>query len=137
MTTLTDHPNATVVSRLYEAVNLQDVGKLTALVSPDVTVLIPGKSPLAGLYNGRDAVFGFFGAIGAASNGTYRAELKGMYANDTQVVAVHHGTGTRGEATLDTDAALVFVITRGVITAITVHQKSQDGWDEFFSGRGE
>ena len=25
---------------------------------------MPGRSPLAGLYHGRDAVFGFFGAMG-------------------------------------------------------------------------
>jgi ketosteroid isomerase-like protein len=132
-TTLTEHPNATVVRGLYDAVNAKDIEALTRLFDPDDTVLMPGRSPLAGRYDGRDAVFGFFAALGAATEGTYSAELRELYANDTQVVAVHHGTGTRGDATLDADAALVFELSGGVITAITVHQKSQDGWDDFFS----
>jgi uncharacterized protein len=133
MSTTTERTGAAVVSRLYQAVNTQDVAELTSLLSPDVSVLMPGRSPLAGLYHGRDAVFGFFGAMGAATNGTYRAELRDLFANDTRVVAVHHGTGTRGDATLAADAALVFEVSDDVITAITVHQKHQDDWDEFFS----
>src|SRR5262245_41999196 len=91
MSTITEHPNATVVRRLYEAVNAKDMEVLTALFSPDVTVLMPGRSPLAGRYVGRDALFGFFGQLGAVSNGTFHAELRELYVNETHVVAVHHG----------------------------------------------
>src|SRR5690349_1295897 len=100
MTTNTD-----AVTRLYDAIGRQDVQELTRLISPDVTMLMPGRSPLAGRYDGRDALFGFFGKLGEASGGTYRAELRELYASDDQVVAVHHGTGTRGDRTLDAHAA--------------------------------
>ena len=69
----------------------------------------------------------------AATDGTYRAELRALYPNDKQCVAIHHGTGTRGDKTLDADVALVFEVTDGVITAVTVHQADQDHWDDFFS----
>jgi ketosteroid isomerase-like protein len=133
MSTITEHPNAALVRRGYEAFNRGDLEILTSLFSPDITLLQPGRSSLSGLYDGRDAVFGFFGGMAAATDGTFRAELRELYANDTQVVAVHRGTGKRGDATLAADAALVFELSDGVVTAITVHQKRQEEWDEFFS----
>jgi hypothetical protein len=64
----------------------------------------------------------WFGALAAATGGTFRAELLDLYPNDTQVVAVNRATGTRGDATLSADAALVFEVSDGVVTAITAHE---------------
>jgi ketosteroid isomerase-like protein len=132
MSTITEHPNAALVRRSYEAFNTGDLAALTGLLSPDVSLLQPGRSTVSGLYKGRDAVFGWFGALAAATGGTFRAELVDLYPNDTQVVAVNKATGTRGDATLSTDPALVFELSDGVVTAVTVHQKHQEEWDEFF-----
>ena len=70
--------------------------------------------------------------MAAATDGTFRAELLELYPNDTQVVAVNRATGTRGDATLSADAALVFEVSDGVVTAITAHEMHQEEWDEFF-----
>jgi ketosteroid isomerase-like protein len=131
-TTITESPNAALVRRAYEAFNTGDLDALTGLLSPDVSLLQPGRSTVSGLYKGRDAVFGLFGALAAATGGTFRAELVDLYPNETQVVAVNRATGTRGDATLSADAALVFELSDGVVTAVTVHQKHQEEWDEFF-----
>jgi len=45
---------------------------------------------------------------------------------------VNRATGTRGDATLSADAALVFEVSDGVVTAITAHEKRQEEWDGFF-----
>jgi ketosteroid isomerase-like protein len=132
MSTITEHPNAAAVRRMYEAVNEKDMGALAALISPDVVFVMPGTSPLAGLYNGRDALFGFFGRMAEVTAGTYHAELRVLYASDDSVVAVHHGTGMRRAKELDANAALLFNVSDGVVTAITVHQQRQNDWDEFF-----
>jgi ketosteroid isomerase-like protein len=108
-----------------------DMDALASLFSTDITLLQPGLSMLSGRYEGRDAVFGFF----AETGGTFRAELRDLYANDTQVVAVHKATATRGDDKLDADAALVFELADDVVTAITVHQKRQEEWDEFWARR--
>ena len=131
-TTTTERPNAALVRRVYEAFNIGDLDALTGLLSPDVSLLQPGRSAVSGLYKGRDAVFGWFGAMAAATDGTFRAELLELYPNDTQVVAVNRATGTRGDATLSADAALVFEVSDGVVTAITAHEMHQEEWDEFF-----
>jgi ketosteroid isomerase-like protein len=133
LSTTTHHPNTGVVEEVYDALAGGDLDRLGSLLSPDVTILMPGRSPLAGRYEGRDAVFGVLGVMQATAGGTDRAELRELYANDAQVVAVHHGTATRGDRTLDADAALVFEVAGDVVTAITVHQQRQDGWDDFFS----
>jgi hypothetical protein len=73
--TVTKRPNAELVRRVYEAFNTGDLDALTALLSPDVSFLQPGRSTVSGLYKGRDAVFGWFGALAAATDGTFRAEL--------------------------------------------------------------
>ena len=131
-TTTTERPNAALVRRVYEAFNIGDLDALTGLLSPDVSFLQPGRSTVSGLYKGRDAVSGRFGALAAATDGTFRAELLELYPNDTQVIAVNRATGTRGDATLSADAALVFEVSDGVVTAITAHEKHQEEWDEFF-----
>ena len=131
-TIITERPNAALVRRVYEAFNTGDLDALTGLLSPDVSFLQPGRSTVSGLYEERDAVFGWFGALAAATSGTFRAELLDLYPNDTQVVAVNRATGTRGDATLSADAALVFEVSDGVVTAITAHEKHQEEWDEFF-----
>jgi ketosteroid isomerase-like protein len=132
MPTITEHPNAALIRRGYEAFNRGDLDTLTELFSPEITLLQPGRSSLSGRYDGRDAVFGFFGAMAAGTAGTFRAELRDLYANDSQVVAIHRGTATRGVATLAADAALVFEIAEGAVTAITVHQQRQEEWDDFW-----
>ena len=131
-TSITEDLNAALVRGGYDSFNKGDVETLTRVFSPDITLLQPGRSTVSGLYDGRDAVFGWFGALAAATGGTFRAELLDLYPNETQVVAVNRATGTRGDATLSADAALVFEVSDGVVTAITVHQKRQEEWDEFF-----
>jgi len=134
MSTITEHPSATVLRGFYDALARGDIQAVSDLCSPDITVAMPGRSPLAGLYSGRDAAIGFLGRMQAASGGTFRAELRELYVGDGQVVAVHHGTATRGEKALDAHAALLFEVSGdGAITAVTVHQARQDGWDDFFS----
>jgi uncharacterized protein len=133
MSTITEHPNAMLVRDGYEAFNTGDLDALARLFSPDVTLLQPGGSKISGLYDGRDAVFGFFGQMAAETGGTFRAKLQELYANDTQVVSIHQATAKRGDETLDADAALVFELSDGVVTAITVHQRRQEEWDGFWS----
>ena len=130
---MSEHPNSATVRNVYGALDRKDIAGLTGLLSPDVTLLVPGRSPLAGRYEGRDAVTGFLGKLGALSGGTYHAELRDLYVNDDQAVAVQRGTGTRGEKTLDVDVALLFEVEAGLVTAVTMHQRRQDDWDDFFS----
>ena len=131
-TIATEHRNAALVRSVYDAFNPFDLDALTGLLSPDVSFMQPGRSAVSGLFKGRDAVFGWFGELAAATGGTFRPELLELYPNETQLVAVNRATGTRGDATLCADAALVFEVSDGLVTAVTIHQQHQEEWDEFF-----
>jgi ketosteroid isomerase-like protein len=129
----TQQSPVTAVQTFYEALSRGDLDTVRSLMSPDITVDMPGKSPLAGLYSGPDAVIGFLGRMQEIAAGTYRAELRALYTNRDSVVAVHHGTGSNGDKMLDADAALVFeVADDGLVTKTTVYQTQQDDWDDFF-----
>ena len=54
--------NAELVRRGYEAFNTADIATLTEIVDENASWHTPGRSPIAGEYQGRDAVFGQFGA---------------------------------------------------------------------------
>ena len=66
------HTNLAVVEGVYEALGMGDIEAQTILFSADITVLMPGRTQLPGLYDGCDAVLGFLGRMQAAAGGTYR-----------------------------------------------------------------
>jgi len=68
--------NAEVVRRGYEAFNKADIATLTEIMDENTSWHTPGRSPIAGHYQGRDAVFAQFGRYGGDTGGTFKAELK-------------------------------------------------------------
>ena len=71
------HSSTTTVRSFYAAIERGDIEEVTRLCTPDVTVSVPGSSPLAGLYSGRDAAIGFLGKMQAAAGGTENRQSVG------------------------------------------------------------
>ncbi len=67
---------AELVRRGYEAFNRADIATLSEIIDEEATWTTPGRSPIAGAYHGRDAVFGQFGRYGGDTSGTFTADLK-------------------------------------------------------------
>lgn len=134
MTTITEHPNAELVRRGYEAFNTADVATLAEIFDESASWHTPGRSPLAGDAVGRDAVFAQFGRYGEGTGGTFRAELQHVLADDTgRVVALHHNSGTRAGRTLDVDCCIVFEIKDGRCVDGREFFSDLHAWDEFWS----
>ncbi len=128
------HENAEIVRRGYEAFNTADMETLTELFDENASWHTPGRSSIAGDYKGRDAVFGQFGRYGGETGGTFRAELRHVYADDEgRVVALHHNIGERGGKQLDVDCCIVFEVKDGRITYGAEHFFNLYAWDEFWS----
>ena len=68
--------NAEVVRRGYEAFNAGDMETLSEVFDDSASWHTPGRGPLAGDYDGREAVFGYFGQLGGQTGGTFRATLE-------------------------------------------------------------
>ena len=123
-----------LVRRGYAAFNAADGATLMELFDEGASWHTPGQSPVAGDYEGRDAVFGQFGRYGGETNGTFRAELREVAADgEGHVVGVHRNTGTRNGKQLDVDCCIVFEIRNGRAVSGREYFFDLHAWDAFWS----
>ncbi len=128
------HENAEIVRRGYEAFNTADMETLTELFDESASWHTPGRSSLAGDHQGREAAFAQFGRYVGETGGTFKAELRYVYADDDgRVVALHHNSGERGGKQLDVDCCIVFELKDGRITDGREYFQDLYAWDEFWS----
>lgn len=126
--------DAELVRRGYEAFNTGDMETLTELFDENASWHTPGRSPIAGDNEGRDAVFAQFGRYGGDTGGTFKAELRYVIADDDgHVVGIHHNSAERAGKRLDVDCALVVVIKDGRVVDGREHFYDLNAWDEFWS----
>jgi uncharacterized protein len=125
---------AELVRRGYRGFATADMALLTQLFDADSTWETPGKSPVAGVRKGRDNVFAQFGAYGAGTDGTFKAELLYVTADaEGHVVGVHRNTGARKGRALDTMCCLAFVVKSGRIVSGKEHFLDLHNWDAFWA----
>jgi uncharacterized protein len=126
--------NADLVRRGYEAFNTADIKALSEIFHKDSSWQTPGKSAVAGIKKGRDAVFAQFGKYGGDTNGTFKATLKDVCAGeDGRVVGIHHNSGIRNGKKLDSDCCIVFEFKDGQLISGKEYFFDLNNWDEFWS----
>ena len=125
---------AEVVRRAYAAFNAADIATLTELMDESISWHTPGRSPIAGDYLGRDAVFGQFGRYGGDTGGTFKAELKQVFTSpDGRVIGLHHNSGDRNGKRLDTGCCIVFDVGNGRVLSGREYFFDLGNWDDFWS----
>jgi ketosteroid isomerase-like protein len=128
------HPNEDLVRQGYKAFGEGDMDTLRSLFAPDAVHVATGNSPLAGEYQGVDAILGYYGKLFELSDGTFRAELESVKVEgDDTVVATHRDRGRRGDKTLDQDENLTFTIADGKIARLVEDHSDQATYDAFWS----
>ena len=133
-TIVTEHPNAALVRRGYEAFNTADMETLTELFAESASWHTPGRGPLAGDRVGREAVFAQFGRYGGETGGTFRATLQQVLTSDNgRVIGIHRNTAERNGKTLDVTCCIVFEIEDGRVVDGSEHFYDLYAWDEFWS----
>ena len=131
---ITEHPNATLVRRGYAAFNTADIETLGEILGENVVWHTPGRSPIAGDYRGRDAVFGQFGRYGGDTAGTFSADLQHVLTDqEGRVIGVHRNTGVRNGKQLDVYCCLVFEIEEGKVVDGREYFYELEAWDAFWS----
>ena len=131
---ITEHPNATLVRRGYAAFNTADIETLSEILGENVVWHTPGRSPIAGDYRGRDAVFGQFGRYGGDTAGTFSADLQHVLTDqEGRVIGVHRNTGVRNGKQLDVYCCLVFEIEEGKVVDGREYFYELEAWDAFWS----
>ena len=126
--------NAAIVRRGYEAFNSGDMKTLTELFDESASWHTPGRSSLAGDYEGRDASFAYFGRLGQETGGTFRAELQHLLADEaTAWSASIAAARSETASTWMLSVCLVFQLKDGRITDGREHFDDLYAWDEFWS----
>lgn len=132
--TTAQQKNADIVRQGYVAFNTGDLDLLTRVFSESASWHTPGRSALAGDRVGRDAVFGQFGRYVGETNGTFKAELKYVAADEQgRVVGVHHNSGERNGKTLDVDCCIVIEVKDGQVVSGREHFYDLHAWDAFWA----
>ena len=131
-TIVTEHPNAALVRRGYEAFNTADMEALTELFAESASWHTPGRGPLAGDRVGRDTVFAQFGQYGGHTGGTFRATLQQVLTSDDGRVIGIRNTAERNGKT-DVTCCIVFEIEDGRVVDGREHFYDLYAWDEFWS----
>ena len=110
------------------------VAALTTHFDKSASWHTPGRGPLAGDYEGRDAVFAQFGRFAGGTGGTFKAALHQLFSSDEgRVVGVHHNSAERDGTHLDVGCCLVFELKDGRVIDGPEHFFDLYAWDEFWS----
>ena len=127
------HQNVATMQRAYEAFNTGDMSTLTELMDETVWHL-PGRSSMAGDYQGSGATLAYFGQLAQKTEGSFRAELQHIAADgDNRVVGIQRSTADRDGKHLDVANCIVFELKDGQVTDGREHFEDLYAWDEFWS----
>jgi ketosteroid isomerase-like protein len=116
---MSDHPNAELVRAAYAAVDAGDGTLFHELLADDVKWHFPGRSSVAGDYEGREAVLGHFVAFSEATGGTLKADVAAVLGDDKFAIAIEHVTAERAGKTYNRHDVVVFRMKNG---------KAAEGW---------
>ena len=122
--------NADVVRSYIDAVGRFDLETVSGLVSEDVVLHVPGRSPMSGDIRGRDGLIRMFERTREMSGGQMPPpDVHDITASNDHVVALL----TRTIAGVEARAAIVYHVKDGKITEIWPHEQDQYALDEAVS----
>ena len=89
------HPNETLMREGFAAFSRGDMDALSQYWAQDIRYHVPGRGLLAGDYEGIAQVLAFFVRLSELSEGTFRAEIHDVLANDEHAVVLYTGSAER------------------------------------------
>jgi len=125
------HPNEDIVRRAYGAFTEGDTEVLRQVFSDGIIFRIPGKSPMAGEYRGRDAVFGYLGKVMDRSGGTFEVEVHDVVANEEHAIGLTVHRGSHGGRQATFRSVHVWHVSDGRLTELWEYPE-QPAFDEFW-----
>ena len=108
-----------------------------ALVLDDASIFhIPGRSGMAGDYQGKEAILGLLGRMAEFTHGTLQINSSKLVTEDDRVLVLQghiHATATTTE--LNTDVIHAISLRGDKIREAWIFSLNQDAFDEFWAGR--
>ncbi|NEP01079.1 MAG: DUF4440 domain-containing protein [Symploca sp. SIO2E9] len=130
---MVEHPDAAIIRRGYEAFLKGDMPALDKLITSDAVWHSPGKNPISGDYQGRDAIMEYFTKFATLSQGTFQTELKVIFADDNRGVVLTRDTASRNGKTMSWDGGVILHLCEGKLTEAWAFNLDQYAVDEFWA----
>lgn len=128
------HPNADVIERALKAFQAGDQDTFVSLLADDIVVHVPGNSPLAGDYKGKqEFLTGFVGRAMEMTGGTISIERHDIVGGDEHVVGIYTFSASRGDKSLSWRHMNAYHVRDGKVTEVWWNPFEQDEVDAFLS----
>jgi uncharacterized protein len=105
---------------------------LRGLFAEDAVWSVPGRGTMAGMYEGREAIFRFLAKLPKETDGTYGSELIDVLASESRAAALYRARGTRHGRTLELDQVLLFDIEGGLVRRVLALPSDPDAFETFW-----
>ncbi|HEU5206848.1 MAG TPA: nuclear transport factor 2 family protein [Gaiellaceae bacterium] len=125
--------NAAIVRRIFDAFARQEGLALRGLFAEDAVWSVPGRGVMAGVYEGREAIFRFLAKLPKETGGTYSSELVDVLASDERAAALYRARGTRHGRTLELEQVLLFRIDGGLVRRVLALPSDPDAFEAFWA----
>ena len=125
--------NADLVRTAYEMFGAGDMENLQKLWTDDIVWHIGGTTRISGDHEGATGILAMFAELVGASEGTFRAELQTVVADDEQGFSLHRGTANRGGERFEIWTVLGYRFRVGKISEIWSFDYDQAISDKLFS----
>ncbi len=112
------HPNEDLVRTAYDLFAAGDVATLQTLWTDDIVWHIGGATTISGDHEGAVGIIAMFGELLGATEGTFRAELRAVFANDEQGFSLHKATATKGGDDYELWTVLGYTFHEGKVSEI-------------------
>jgi ketosteroid isomerase-like protein len=90
----TDHPNAKRTREAFDAFSRGDLETVRGSLTADCTWTNAGTSPIAGTYQGWDAIQAMFGKLIEITGGTFTMNVISCIADDLHSATIYDATST-------------------------------------------
>ncbi|HUG64475.1 MAG TPA: nuclear transport factor 2 family protein [Gaiellaceae bacterium] len=125
--------NEAVVRKIFDAFARKEGLALRGLFAEEAIWSVPGQGLMAGLYEGREAIFRFLAKLPKETGGTYRSELIDVLSSDDRAAALYRAHGMRDGRTLELDQVLLFRIEDGLVRDVLALPSDPDAFERFWA----
>ena len=125
--------NEAIVRRIFDAFARKEGLALRGLFSDDAVWSVPGRGLMAGVYEGRDAIFRFLAKLPKETDGTYSSGLIDVLVSEDRAAALYRARGSRLGRTLELDQVLLFLIEDGLVRRVLALPSDPDAFEAFWA----
>jgi ketosteroid isomerase-like protein len=126
------HPHLVLARRLWSAIADADVQILREVLAPKTVWRMYGRSPLAGTFEGPEAVIAFMARVGELSD-ELEASLVDIFVSERGAVMRYRVAARRGSRRLDIEHLLLIEIEEGQIEQAVFAPLDQARYDRFWT----